>query len=150
MRDSERVEVRSRLVAREIKQKGTDSYFAGTPPLALVRYVISKAATLSKSGKRRQLMALDAKRQAARPQTSPGGAKPSAPLDHEELEPDGQQAYHSVSARLAYLASDRPDIAFACKECSRAVGKATRADLTRLKRIGRYPLHIPRAKKRAS
>ena len=40
--------------------------------------------------------------QAARPQTSPGGAKPSAPLDHEELEPDGQKAYHSVSARLAY------------------------------------------------
>ena len=39
--------------------------------------------------------------QAARPQTSPGGAKPSAPLDHEELEPDGQKAHHSVSARLA-------------------------------------------------
>ena len=35
--DSERVEVRSRLVAREIKKKGTDSFFAGTPPLALVR-----------------------------------------------------------------------------------------------------------------
>ena len=60
--DSERVEVRSRLVAREIKQKGTDSYFAGTPPLALVRYVISRAATLSETGKRRQLMVLDAKR----------------------------------------------------------------------------------------
>ena len=60
--DSERVEVRSRLVAREIKQTGTDSHFAGTPPLALVRYVISKAATLSTSGKRRQLMVLDAKR----------------------------------------------------------------------------------------
>ena len=54
--------------------------------------------------------------QAARPQTSPGGAKPSAPLDQEELGSDGQQAYHSVSARLAYLASDRPDIAFNCKE----------------------------------
>ena len=52
--------------------------------------------------------------QAARPQTSPGGATQSAPLDHEELEPDGQKAYHSVSARLAHLASDRPDIAFAC------------------------------------
>ena len=51
--DSERVEVRSRLAPREIKQKGTDSDFASTPPLALVRYVISKAATLSKSGKRR-------------------------------------------------------------------------------------------------
>ena len=60
--DSERMEIRSRLVAREIKQKGTDSYFAGTPPLALVRYVISRAATLSKTGKRRQLMVLDAKR----------------------------------------------------------------------------------------
>ena len=48
--DSERVEVRSRLVAREIKQKGTDSYFAGAPPLALVRYVRSRAATLSKNG----------------------------------------------------------------------------------------------------
>ena len=56
---SERVEVRSRLAAREITQQGTDSHFAGTPPLAFVRYVISKAAT---PGKRRQLMVLDAKR----------------------------------------------------------------------------------------
>ena len=37
--------------------------------------------------------------QAARPQTSPGGEKPSAPLDHEELDPDGQKAYHSVSTK---------------------------------------------------
>ena len=287
--ENERVEVRNRLVAREMKQEGTDSYFAGSPPLALVRFVISRAATLPNAGKRRQLMVLDAKRallhadaltetcvkpphlrdtercwllkkcmygtllaaagwqhlvqkvgadfgllsssncpcafghstqdlgmlvhgddfivagdgddlawlsqklneklelvqkarlgpgydseatvlnrcvtfsdsgltweaepphselavaelglQAARPQTSPSGAKPSAPLDHEELEPDGQKAYHCVSARLSYLASDRPDSAFACKECSRAVGKATRADLTRLKRIGRYVLY---------
>ena len=56
------MEVRSRLVAREIHQKGTDSCFAGTPPLALVRYVSSRAATLSKTGKRRQLMVLDAER----------------------------------------------------------------------------------------
>ena len=83
--------------------------------------------------------------QAARPQTSQGGAKPSAPLDHEELEPDGQSAYHSVSALLTYLAADRPDIAFACKECSHAVGKATRADLIRLKRIGRHLLQTPRS-----
>ena len=290
--DSERVEVRSRLAAREIKQKGIDSYFAGTAPLALVRCVLSRAATLSKTGKGRQLMVPDAKRaflhadaltetcvkpphlreaercwllkkcmcgtlpaaagwqhfvqkvgtdigllssscspcafghstrdldmvvhgddflvvgdgddfdwlfkklneklelvqkarlgpgydseatvwnrcvtysdsgltweadprhaelalaelglQPARPQTSPGGTKPSAPLDQEELESDGQTAYHSVSARLAYQALDRPDIAFACKECSRAVGKATRADLTRLKRIGRDLLCTPR------
>ena len=37
--DQERVEVWSRLIAREIKHEGTDSYFAGTPTLALVRYV---------------------------------------------------------------------------------------------------------------
>ena len=82
--------------------------------------------------------------QAARPRTSPGGAKPSAPRDLEELGLDVQKANHSVSARLAYLAADRPDIAFACKECCRAVGKVTRADLTRLKRIGRYLLYTPR------
>ena len=51
----------------------------------------------------------------------------------------GKPACHSVSARLAYMTSDRSDTAFACKECSRAVGKP-RADLTRLKRIGRYLL----------
>ena len=83
--------------------------------------------------------------QAARLQASPDGAKPNASVDHEERELDGQKAYHRVWVRLAYLAADRPDIAFACKEYRRAVGKATRADLTRLKRIGRYLLHAPRA-----
>ena len=43
--DNERFELRSRLVAREIKPKGTDTYFAGAPPSALVRYVFSRAAT---------------------------------------------------------------------------------------------------------
>ena len=32
--------------------------------------------------------------QSARPQTSPSGAKPSTPLDHDELELDGQKAQH--------------------------------------------------------
>ena len=60
--DSERVEVRSRLVACETKQIGPDSYFAGTQTSALVRYVISRAATISQTGKRRQLKVLDAQR----------------------------------------------------------------------------------------
>ena len=114
--------------------------------------VLNRCATYSDSGltweadpRHAELTVAELGLQAVRPQTSPGGAKPGAPLDHEELEPDGQEAYHSVSAELAYLASDRPDIAFACKECSRAVGKATRADLTRLKRVGRYLLCTPRA-----
>ena len=61
-RDNERVEVRSRLVAREIKQIGIESSVAETAPSAPVRYVISRAATLSKTGKRLQLMVFDAKR----------------------------------------------------------------------------------------
>ena len=56
---------------------------------------------------------------AARPQTSPDGAKPNAPLDHEELDLNGQKANHCVPARLAYLAVDRLDIAVRRKECSR-------------------------------
>ena len=80
--------------------------------------------------------------QAATPQTSPGGAKPG---DTRNWNPMSEKAYRSVSARLAYLASDRLDFVFACKECSRAVGKATRADFTRLKRVERYPLCTPRA-----
>ena len=43
-------------------RKGTDRYFAGTPPLAIVRNVISRAAKISKTGNRPQLMVPDAKR----------------------------------------------------------------------------------------
>ena len=55
---NEHVEVRSRLIGREIKQNGPDSYFAGAPLLARVHYVISRAPTKSKTGERRQLMVL--------------------------------------------------------------------------------------------
>ena len=49
--DSERVETRSRVIVREIEQQGADSNFAGVPPLTLVRYVISRAATRTKNGR---------------------------------------------------------------------------------------------------
>ena len=93
--------------------------------------LLNRCVTYSDSGltweadpRHAELAVAELEPQAATLQTSPGGAKPSAPLDQRELESDGQQAYHSVSARLAYLASDRPDIAFACKECSRAIGES--------------------------
>ena len=57
--------------------------------------------------------------------------------------PYGQKANHCVPSRLAEVAVHRPDIAFARKECSRAVGKATPTSLARLKPIGRYLLHPP-------
>ena len=50
-----------------------------------------------------------------------------------------------MGRKLTYLASGGPEIELACKECSRAVGRATRADLTRLRRIERYLLLAPRA-----
>ena len=131
---------------------GDDFIIAGDGDLDRLSQKLNEKLTYSDYGltweadpRHAELAVAELRLQAARSQTSPGGTKPNAPLDHEEPEPDGQKAYHSVPARLSYLASDRPDIAFACRECSRAVGKATRAGLTRLKRIGRYLLHNPRA-----
>ena len=63
-------------------------------------------------------------------------AAPNAPLDHEELEPGAQKAYHSVSARLAYLAADR-------LESGSRESNACRTH-TCPKRIGQYLLHAPR------
>ena len=75
--------------------------------------------------------------QAARPQTSPGGAKPSAPLDHEELEPHGQK---SLSQRVSRHRTDPTLHSLARKQ-----PRGRKADLARLGRIGRYLLHTPRA-----
>ena len=52
---------------------------------------------------------------AARPQTSPVRHQAECTTRPRRTGADGQKACHSLSARLAYLASDRPDIAFACK-----------------------------------
>ena len=62
------------------------------------------------------------------------------------MKPEAAKAYRSVTARLNYLALDRPELLFAAKECSRAASAPTRGDLTRLKRVGRFLLHAPRAR----
>ena len=46
--------------------------------------------------------------QAACPQTSPGGAKLNAPLDHEELTPYWQKAYHSLRIWSGAAAAQGP------------------------------------------
>ena len=69
------------------------------------------------------------------PQSSPRGAKPSTPLDHEELT---QHDWHFWKQTDLTLHSP-------ARNAARAVGKATRADLRRLKRIGRHLLRTPRA-----
>ena len=58
--------------------------------------VLNRCVTYSDSGltwesdpRHAELAVAELGLQAARPQMSPGGAMPSAPLDHEELKPDG-------------------------------------------------------------
>ena len=56
---------RSRLVARDFKVKGEkdrEDLFAATPPLELLRMMISKAATVTKKGTFRKLLFSDAKK----------------------------------------------------------------------------------------
>ena len=54
--------------------------------------------------------------------------------------------YRAVAARLNYLAQDRADLQYACKEASRRMARPREGDLGLLKRIGRYLLGAPRFK----
>ena len=95
--------------------------------------------------------------QEARATATPGArdelAKASAPGDAEAVEiedespplnPSEASAYRGVAARLNYLAQDRPDIQYACKEASRRMAKPRSDDWLMLKRIGRYLVGAPR------
>ena len=46
--------------------------------------------------------------------------------------------------RLNYLAQDRPDIQFACKELAKGMSSPTEGDWQKLKRLGRYLIGNPR------
>ena len=57
--------IRSRLVARDFREKGDKDrhdLFAATPPLELKRMLLSKAASLHRSDKRRKLPFIDVKK----------------------------------------------------------------------------------------
>ena len=62
-----------------------------------------------------------------------------------ELDYEGAHTYKSIVARCNYLSLDRSDIQYAVKECARGMSKPTNRDYMRLKRIGRYLKHRPRA-----
>ena len=55
-------------------------------------------------------------------------------------------SYRAISARLNYLAQDRADLQYACKEASRRMARPRVGDMGLLKRIGRYLLGAPRFK----
>ena len=82
--------------------------------------------------------------QAARPQASPGGAKPSAPLDHEELEPDGQKSLSQQVSKTG-VSGSRPTT-----HCIRLQGVQSRSRESNTRRLDpseayRTILHTPRA-----
>ena len=61
-----------------------------------------------------------------------------------ELDAAGASEYRAASARLNYLALDRPDILFASKECSRRMAAPRNGDWSAIKRIVRYLVGKPR------
>ena len=62
----------------------------------------------------------------------------------EMLTPEESSRFRSLTMRGCYLALDRPDIAFACKELARAMAKPCRSDWNGLKRLVRYLHGAPR------
>jgi hypothetical protein len=62
----------------------------------------------------------------------------------EELQGEEKTKYQSLSARLNYLALDRPDIQYGVKELMRKMSKPEADDVKALKRVARYLIGVPR------
>ena len=60
------------------------------------------------------------------------------------MTPEHATTYRRLTARLNYLALDRPDIAYACKEASRMMAEPEEQDWARLERISGYLRAYPR------
>ena len=52
--------------------------------------------------------------------------------------------YRGLTMRANYLAMDRADLQYSCKELARAMQKPNESDWQRLKRLGRYIKQFPR------
>ena len=66
--------------------------------------------------------------------------------DGDDVALDKREAreYRSVAARMNFLAADRLDIQFACKEICRKMSQPTVADWKRIKKVARYLKQHPR------
>ena len=85
--------------------------------------------------------------------TTPGSrddaAKMSPLQQQEEVNSDylaGKEAtkFRALTARMNYLAQDRPDLQYAVKEVARRMASPRQGDWTALKRVGRYLVGAPR------
>ena len=78
-----------------------------------------------------------------KPVASPS-SKVETEEDEEELSEDYSTRFRSLVARANYLALDRPDIQYACKELSSYMSKPSVSDWERLRRLGKYLRGRPR------
>ena len=60
------------------------------------------------------------------------------------LEPKLLRAFRAAAARANYMAQDRPDCQYACKEICRFMAKPTQASWQAMKRLCRYLVGLPR------
>lgn len=68
--------------------------------------------------------------------------------DERLLNLDGRAVYRSATMRLSYVAQDRADIQYACKELARHMQEPTEWDLQQLKRAVRYMIGAGRVVQR--
>ena len=82
---------------------------------------------------------------AAKPLSTPGLDEPDHSETKDELLNSHYSGIHrSIVAKANYLAADRSDIQYATKECARSMSAPTEASWTKLKRLVRYLVGVPR------
>ncbi|CAK0837947.1 unnamed protein product, partial [Prorocentrum cordatum] len=75
------------------------------------------------------------------------GVKPTGDDDDDdgrELDPEARSNYISWAMRASYLAQDRCELQFACKELARRMQAPRQKDMQALKRLGRFLKGAPR------
>ena len=72
------------------------------------------------------------------------GTKEEEPSDVDDFVSCGETEFRAIVARINYMASDMPDVQFACKEVCREMSSPTRSSWAKLKRLGRYLVGRPR------
>ncbi len=72
------------------------------------------------------------------------GTKAAGPSSGDHLNAEDHELYRSLAMRGCYLAIDRPEIQFACKELARHTKAPCAEDLLALKRLTRFLIGAPR------
>ena len=85
-----------------------------------------------------QTLLRELKLETAAGRASPGAKEEDEGKDGSPLSPTETTRFRALAARANYLAQDRPDIAFACKEVCRRMSSPCEADWAKVKRLVRY------------